>query len=459
MKSLFRRYGRVHLVGVGGVGMEGLAYVLQAMGCQVSGSDRAPSRAVEQLRRCGIAAEVGHRAEWVQGCELVVYSAAVPADNPELRAAAGAGIPVVGRAQLLGELTRPYWTVAVAGSHGKTTTSAMMAEILRRAGRDPSALIGGWLQGKVAAWLGQGDLFVVEADEYQRSFLQLRPQGAIVTTIDAEHLDCYRDVAEVEHTFGVFLQSLPFFGHCVMGGDDAGVRRLLPRLGRPVVSYGLGSDNQVRAEGLETHAWGSRFTLVNGATSVGHVELQVPGLHNVGNALGAAAMAQLLEVDFAAVAEALAAFTGVGRRFERRGEVGGILVVDDYAHHPAEIAASLEAARGTGRRVVAVFQPHLYSRTRALIREFAQSLQAADQVYLAAIYGSREEVQADVDSGQIARAMRADGYTQVEYVPQLEEIAHQVLANCRPGDLVLTMGAGDVDRVADGVLAALGSQS
>lgn len=459
MKPLFRRYGRVHLVGVGGVGMEGLAYVLQAMGCRVSGSDRAASRAVEQLRSAGIAAEVGHRAEWVQGCELVVYSAAIPGDNPELRAAAAAGIPAVGRAQLLGELTRPYWTVAVAGSHGKTTTAAMTASILRRAGRDPSALIGGWLQGKVAAWLGQGDLFVVEADEYQRSFLQLRPQGTVVTTIDAEHLDCYRDLAEVVDTFELFLQGLPFYGHCVMGGDDVGVRRLLPRLERPVVSYGLGGDNLVRAVQLEPHPWGSRFVLVSDGIEQGKVDLRVPGLHNVRNALGAAAMAQLLEVDFAVVADGLAAFPGVGRRFERRGEVGGILVVDDYAHHPAEISATLQAARGTGRRVVAVFQPHLYSRTRALIREFAQSLQAADQVFLAAIYGSREEEQADVNAGQIAQAMRADGYEQVEYVPRLEDLAEQVLTGCRPGDLVLTMGAGDVDQVAEAVLAALGARA
>ncbi|MBM3279466.1 MAG: UDP-N-acetylmuramate--L-alanine ligase [Candidatus Handelsmanbacteria bacterium] len=455
MKSLFRRYGKVHLVGIGGVGMEGLAYVLQALGCQVSGSDRAPSRALEQLRRAGISAALGHRAESVQGRELVVYSAAVPPDNPELLAAAAAGIPVVGRAQLLGELTRPYWTVAVAGSHGKTTTAAMTATILRGAGCEPSALIGGWLEGRAAAWLGRGGPFVVEADEYQRSFLQLRPQAAIVTTIDAEHLDCYRDLAEVEETFGLFLGKLPFYGHCAMGGDDPGVRRLLPRLGRPVRTFGLGEDNQVRAVELETRPWGSCFTLVGEGVEQGRIELQVPGLHNVCNALGAAAMAQLLEIDFVAVAAALAGFAGVGRRFERRGEGGGILVVDDYAHHPAEIAATLQAARGTGRRVVAVFQPHLYSRTRALIREFAESLQAADQVYLAAIYGSREEAQPDVDAGQIAQAMRANGYERVEYVPQLEELPRRVLAACRPGDLVLTMGAGDVDRVAEGVLAAL----
>ena len=458
MKPLFRRYARLHLVGIGGVGMEGLAYVLQAKGCQVSGSDRSPSRAVDQLRRAGIQVGGEHRAEQVQGCDLVVYSAAVPVDNVELVAAGQLGIPVVGRAQLLGELTRPYWTIAVAGSHGKTTTSAMMASILRCAGSDASALIGGWLEGKVAAWLGEGELFVVEADEYQRSFLQLRPQGAIVTTVDAEHLDCYRDLAEVEDTFQLFLGALPFYGHCVMGADDPGVRRLLPRMERPVLTYGLGSGNQVRAEELQTHAWGSAFTVVGGTEEWGRVELRVPGLHNVRNALGAAAMAQLLEIDFAAVAEGLGSFSGVGRRFERRGELQGILVVDDYAHHPAEITATLEAARGTGRRVVAVFQPHLYSRTRALLREFAQSLQAADQVFLTAIYGAREEAQADVDAGQIVQLMRVSGYQQVEYVPQLYDLPAKLLASCRPGDLVLIMGAGDVDWVADGLLAALGSK-
>lgn len=458
MKPLFRRYGRVHLVGIGGVGMEGLAYVLQALGCQVSGSDRAPSRAVEQLQRAGIAAAVGHRGELVQGADLVVYSAAVPPDNPELRAAAQMGVPAVGRAQFLGELARPFWTIAVAGSHGKTTTSAMTAAILRSAGCDPSALIGGWLGGRAAAWLGAGEMLVVEADEYQRSFLQLRPQGAIVTTVDAEHLDCYRDLAEVEDTFHQFLQALPFYGHCVLCGDDPGGQRLRQRLQRPVVSYGLGEGNEVRAAGLETHAWGSRFTVLRDGGEQGRIELQVPGLHNVRNALGAAAMAGLLEVDFASVAAGLAGFGGVGRRFERRGEAGGILVVDDYAHHPAEIAATLAAAHGTGRRVVAVFQPHLYSRTRALLREFAQSLQAADQVFLAAIYGSREEAQADVDAGQIAQLMRADGYQQVEYVPRLEDLAPRVLAACRPGDLMLTMGAGDVDQVATAALSLLEGQ-
>jgi UDP-N-acetylmuramate--alanine ligase len=268
--------------------MEGLAYVLRAMGCRVSGSDRSPSRAVDQLRRAGMDVAVGHRAEQVQGCELVVYSAAVPADNAELVAAGQLGIPAVGRAQMLGELTRPYWTIAVAGSHGKTTTSAMMAAILRSAGSDPSALIGGWIQGRVAAWLGEGDFFVVEADEYQRSFLQLRPQGAIVTTVDAEHLDCYRDLDEVEDTFQLFLSGLPFYGHCVLGGDDPGVRRLLPRLERPVTTYGLGSENTVWAAELQNQPWGSSLVVMGGGVPQGRVELRVPGLHNVGNALGAA---------------------------------------------------------------------------------------------------------------------------------------------------------------------------
>jgi UDP-N-acetylmuramate--alanine ligase len=459
MKPLFRRFARVHLVGIGGAGMEGLAYVLRALGCRVSGSDRAPSRAVDQLREAGIEVGVGHRAERVEGCELVVYSAAVPADNAERAAAGNLGIPAVGRAQLLGELTRPYWTVAVAGSHGKTTTSAMLACILRSAGCDPSALIGGWLEGRAAAWLGRGEFFVVEADEYQRGFLQLRPQGAIVTTVDAEHLDCYRDLKEVEDAFHRFLSALPFYGHCALGADDPGARRLLPRLEIPALTYGLGPENQVRAEEVRFHPWGSRFAVVRGGARLGEVELRVPGRHNVRNALGAAAMAGLLEVDFAAVAAGLAGFPGVGRRFERRGERGGVLVVDDYAHHPAEIAATLEAARGMGRRIVAVFQPHLYSRTRALVREFAQSLQAADQVFLAAIYGSREEAQPDVDAGQIAQAMRAAGFGPVEYVPALDELPARVLASCRPGDLVLTMGAGDVDRVAEGVLAGLGGEA
>lgn len=455
MKPLFRQFERVHLIGIGGAGMEGLARILQAMGCQVSGSDQAASRAVEQLRQEGIRVHVGHGAAQVRGSELVVYSAAVPADNEELREAGRLGIPAISRAEILGELTRPYWTVGVAGSHGKTTTAAMLAIILQRAGCEPSALIGGWLGGRVAAWLGQGGIFVVEADEFQRSFLHLRPQAAVVTTIDAEHLDCYRDLAEVEEAFCQYLERLPFYGCSALGGDDPGVQRVRARLERPSLTYGLAEGNDARAEELERHAWGSRFAVVFRRERLGQVALRVPGLHNIRNALGAAALAHWLGVEFAAIEAGLGEFKGVGRRFERKGEISGVLVVDDYAHHPTEIAATLEAARETGRRVVAVFQPHLYSRTRVFIREFARALQAADQVFLTAIYGSREAAQPGVDAGLIARAMSEAGFAQVEYIPAKEEIPGRLLESCRPGDLVLTIGAGDVGQVAEELVVLL----
>jgi len=277
----------------------------------------------------------------------------------------------------------------------------------------------------------------------------------VVTTVDAEHLDCYRDLAEVEEAFCQYLERLPFYGCAVLGGDDPGVQRVGARLQRPQLTYGLAGENEMRAEEVEPHAWGSRFAAVFRGERLGRIELQVPGEHNVRNALGAAALGHWLAMEFGAIAAGLGQFRGVERRFERRGEVGGIAVVDDYAHHPAEIAATLAAARGTGRRVVAVFQPHLYSRTRLFLGEFARALQAADQVFLTAIYGSREAPEPGVDAGQIALAMRQAGFAAVEYVPRLEDLPGRLLEACRPGDLVLTLGAGDVGRVAGELVAAL----
>jgi UDP-N-acetylmuramate--alanine ligase len=459
MKPLFRTFSRVHLVGIGGAGMSGLAYVLRELGCSISGSDRSSSRVVAQLRRDGIEVHVGHRDALVRGTDLVVYSAAIMDSNEELVEARRLSIPTIGRAEVLGELTRSYFTIGVAGTHGKTTTASMVASIFKQGGLGPSILIGGSVQGRIQAELGEGELFVVEADEFDRSFLYLYPSAAIVTTIDAEHLDCYRDLNEVQDAFCQYLGRLPFYGHSLLGGDDPDVRDILKGLDRGYFTFGLASQNDFRAENIQRRAWGCFFDLFFRREHLGRIEVGIPGEHNVRNALAAAGMAHSLGIEFAPIEAGLRTFVGVERRFEKRGEVEDILVIDDYAHHPVEVAAALATARDSGRRVVAVFQPHLYSRTRDFMEDFAHSLQAADQVFLADIYGSREEPLPGVHASLIAGVMREQGYDQVEYVPDMEQVKSRLLETCRAGDLVVTLGAGDIDRVADEFLAALNART
>ncbi len=459
MKPLFQKFSQVHLVGIGGVGMSGLANVLRQLGCRISGSDRSSFQGVEGLRQEGIEVHIGHRADQVQGADLVVYSAAVASDNEELVQARRLGVPVVRRAEVLGEFTRSYFVIGVAGSHGKTTTASMVASILVEGKLKPSMLIGGWVEGQVQAALGRGEFFVVEADEYDRSFLSLYPSAAIVTTIDAEHLDCYRDLDEVQEAFLQYLKRLPFYGHCLLGGDDPGVLDIGEHIDRPHFTFGLKTTNDYRAENIQHRAWGSCFEWSLRGECLGLIELVVPGEHNVRNALGAAGLAHSLGVDVEAIEAGLRVFAGVERRFEKKGEVEGILVIDDYAHHPVEVAAALAAARNCGRRVVAVFQPHLYSRTRDFLEDFARVLQQADQVLLTGIYGSREAPLPDIHAGLIAQTMGRQGFEEVEYIPCLGQVATRLLEICRAGDLVVTLGAGDIDRVGAELLEALGAKN
>jgi len=435
--------------------MSGLAYVLRELGCSVSGSDRSFSQVVERLQGDGIDVHLGHREVLVREADLVVYSAAIMDTCEELVEARRLGIPTVGRAEMLGELTRSYFTIGVAGTHGKTTTASMLSSILKQREGGSSMLIGGALQGRIQAGLGDGELFVVEADEFDRSFLYLYPSAVIITTIDAEHLDCYCDLNEVRDAFLQFLGRLPFYGRALVGGDDPDVRNILQGIDRSYCTFGLADGNDFRAENIKRRDWGCFFELLFRRQRLGRIELGIPGEHNVRNALAAAGLAHSLGIEFATIEAGLRTFVGVERRFEKKGEAGGILVIDDYAHHPVELAAALATARDIGRRVVAVFQPHLYSRTRDFLVDFAHSLQAADQVFLADIYGSREEPIAGIHAGLIARVMQEQGYDQVEYIPDMEQIELRLLETCRTGDLVLTLGAGDIDRVADGFLGAL----
>ena len=455
MKPLFGKYDRIHMVGIGGVGMEGLARILAAKGCRVSGSDQVESRGLELLRCEGFAVRVGHDPDQVRGADLVIYSAAVPADNPERRAAEGQGITTVTRAEVLGELTRAPFTLAVAGTHGKTTTASMVAAIMHRAGLEPQVLVGGWVDGRPQTALGRGEFFVVEADEFARSFLHLYPSLGLVTSVDAEHLDCYGDLETLQEVFRQFLNRLPFYGYSLLSGDGLVGERVMADLDRPHRTYGLGHDNDYRIADLEERTWGSRFSLCFAGQKLGEIELQVPGVHNARNAAGAAALAHGIEVDFAAISGALQRFRGADRRYQRMGEIGGVLVVDDYAHHPAEIAAVLATARQSGRRVVAVFQPHLYSRTRAFARDFARELAAADRVVLAEVYAARESPLPGVDSGLIEQALREGGYDSVDYVNERAQLIPHLVDVCRDGDLVLVMGAGDIGGVAEDLVMAL----
>ena len=455
MKPLFFSYSRVHMIGIGGAGMSGLAYVLRELGCSVSGSDHSFSQVVERLQGDGIDVHLGHKGMLVREADLVVYSAAIMDNCEELVEARRLGIPTVGRAEILGELTRTYFTIGVAGTHGKTTTASMVSSILNQGERRSSMLIGGALQGRIQAGLGDGELFVVEADEFDRSFLYLYPSAVIITTIDAEHLDCYRDLNGVRDAFRQFFGRLPFYGWALVGGDDPEIRNILHGIDRAYYTFGLGNENDFRAENIQRRDWGCFFELSFRRQHLGSIELDIPGEHNVRNALAAAGLAHALGIGFATIEAGLRTFGGVERRFEKKGEAGGILVIDDYAHHPVEIAAALVTARDIGRRVVAVFQPHLYSRTRDFLEDFAHSLQIADQVFLANIYGSREEPIAGIHAGLIARVMQEQGYDQVEYIPDMKQIELRLLETCRTGDLVLTLGAGDIDRVADAFFAVL----
>lgn len=453
---LFGRFQRPHLIGIGGIGMEGLARLLAQAGCRVSGSDRAPSRALERLSDDGFTVYAGHQAQQLADADLAVFSAAVPADNVELQEARRRHLPTVRRAELVGELSRQPYTVAVAGSHGKTTTSSMVAAILRRDGRAPSVLVGGSRDGRAEAELGAGAHLVVEADEFDRSFLWLHPDLAVVTSVDAEHLDCYGDLAGVEAAFCQFLARLPFYGTCLVAGDGRVGAAVVRPLDRPCLRWGLEAGNDYRATGVALTGWGSTCTVMRGDRALGPLSLSVPGEHNLRNAVGAVAVADLLGVGFAVTAAALAAFRGVGRRFERRGEVAGVVVVDDYAHHPAEVAAALAAARATGRRVVAAFQPHLYSRTRDLYRDFARALVGADVVFLVPVYAAREEPIAGVGSELIADAMAAGGATRPAVLADRQQLLDALLHTVRRGDLVVTLGAGNLDEAAGWLVDRLG---
>jgi UDP-N-acetylmuramate--alanine ligase len=445
----FLRLRRIHFVGAGGVGMSGLAEILLlATPLEITGCDLARSENTLRLEKLGARIAVGHDPSHVADADLLVTSSAVGESNAEVAAAQAKGIPVIRRAEMLGEIMRLKQGIAVAGTHGKTTTTSLTGMVLTEAGFDPTIVVGGQVHILgTNARLGKGDYLVAEADEYDRSFLALTPVVAVITNVEADHLDTYRDLADILDAFTTFANRVPFFGSVVLCLDDAGARSLMPRIKKRVVTYGESADAQLSASHIRLEAGGTTFEVTDaGQGPLGEVRLRLPGRHNVANALAAIAVGRELLIPFASIARALEAFTGVVRRFERKGERGGVLVVDDYAHHPTEIRATLSAARQVypQRRLVALFQPHLFSRTRDFAEDFGRALAGADVALVMDVYPSREQPLAGVTGELVADAARRSGGTTVAYLPDKTAVVDSLEKSLCPGDLLLTLGAGDV---------------
>jgi UDP-N-acetylmuramate--alanine ligase len=456
------RTRRIHFVGIGGIGMSGIAELLANLGYEVSGSDARASELTARLEKMGVRIAKGHDAAHVRDANVVVTSSAIQPGNPEVDEARRRGIPVIPRAEMLAELMRLRYGIAVAGAHGKTTTTSMIALVLERAGLDPTAVIGGRLSAFGSnARLGRGDYMVVEADESDRSFLRLTPSIAVITNIDREHMESYGSWDALQQAFVDFANKVPFYGTVVACADDAPVRALLPRVTRRAITYGFeDSSATVTGRDMTLEAFGSRCRVVHtpaGAVpaELGTLRLQVPGRHNLLNALGAVAVGLEVGIPFGKIASGFSDFRGAERRFQLCGEAGGVMVVDDYGHHPTEIAAVIAAARaGLDRRVVVVFQPHRYTRTRDLLDQFGTALGAADEIVLTDVYAAGEPPIPGATAEAVEAAVRQTGRP-VTLVKALDDIPAAVAALARPNDLVITLGAGSIGTIPDRILAAL----
>ncbi len=461
-QAMVEQYGmdrirRIHFVGIGGVGMSGIAEVLINLGYQVSGSDLQMNPSARRLADLGAEVVVGHHADHVRSAEVVVVSSAVNHANPELVAARQNKIPVVSRAEMLAELMRFRYGIAVAGTHGKTTTTSLTASVLAEAGLDPTFVIGGRLNSAgTNAQLGRGDYLVAEADESDASFLHLQPMIAIVTNIDEDHMETYGgDFQRLKATFVEFLHHLPFYGLAVLCVDDPGVREILPNVNKPVITYGLSEGADIRAVNIVRQGLSTRFTVLRSACDQGmEVKLNLPGSHNVLNALAVIGVATELGVSDESIQRALASFKGIGRRFQINGEMplqgGTVTLVDDYGHHPRELAATLDSARQAfpGRRLVVVFQPHRYTRTRDLFEDFVDVLSKVDLLVLLEIYAAGESPVAAVNGRSLSRAIRLRGMVDPVFVPKNEELADVLSKLLAPGDVLLTLGAGNIGAIS-----------
>lgn len=463
MMTPFRKTQQIHLVGIGGAGMSGIAEVLLTMGYKVTGSDLHASETTRRLEELGGKIFIGHQESNVGDAQVVVISSAVAASNPEVVIAKAHQIPVIPRAEMLAELMRLKFGVAIAGAHGKTTTTSMVANVLAQAGLDPTMVIGGKVNALGShARLGRGDLLVAEADESDGSFLRLSPTIVAVTNLDREHLDHYGSMERINECFLEFINKIPFYGLAVLCADDERLRALFPSIVKRYQTYGLheceGAPLDFKGTDITLKQSGAEFRAYFRGKNLGPFRLAVPGIHNVSNALAAIAIGVELEVPVDLIRRGLAAFTGVERRFHLRGETNGIMVVDDYGHHPTEVKATLAAAKqGWSRRIVVLFQPHRYTRTRDCIGDFAHAFDDADAVFMTEVYPAGEQPIPGVSGSILADTVRSAGHPSVTFIEQKETLPDQVLPFLKSGDLVLTMGAGDIWKAGTGILARLGS--
>ena len=461
MNVSFRNFQRIHLVGIGGSGMSGIAEVLLSSGYAVSGSDLKASAVTERLRNLGAIIHEGHQTENVQGAHVVVISSAVRAENVEVVEAHRLKIPVIPRAEMLAELMRLKYGIAVAGAHGKTTTTSMVASVLAAADLDPTFVVGGRVNHVGSnARVGQGEYMVVEADESDRSFLLLAPVIAVVTTIDREHLDQYSSLEEIQDVFLQFVNRVPFYGAVILCLDEPNVQAILPRVKRPVITYGISSQADLVISDVKLLGLSSEFRLKYHSDDLGVFHLpSPPGIHNVRNAAAAAAVGLSLNVPADLIQAGLAKFAGVGRRFEIKGTFAGVTLIDDYGHHPAEIRATLEAARGCNyKRLLVLFQPHRYSRTQALWEEFRSSFNQADILVMSEIYAAGEAPIEGITGERLAEAISTAGHKNVVFSSKMQSGMEYMLREARPGDAVMTIGAGSVGRVLDQLALLLGTK-
>lgn len=458
----FGNFQRIHLIGIGGSGMSGIAEVLLALGYAVSGSDLKTSPTTERLRNLGAKIYEGHEPQHVRGAQVVVMSSAVRPDNSEIAEARKLKIPVIPRAEMLAELMRLKYGIAVAGAHGKTTTTSLIASVLAAAGFDPTFVVGGRVNAAgTNARVGQGDYMVVEADESDRSFLLLAPVVAVVTTIDREHLDQYHSLEEIQSVFLEFVNRVPFYGAVVLSLDEPNVQAILPGVKRPVITYGVSAQADLVISEIELAGLKSSFRLTFHGDDLGKFRLpSPPGIHNVRNAAAAAAVALNLGIPADLIREGLAKFAGVGRRFEVRGVFAGVTLIDDYGHHPAEIRATLEAARGCNyKRLLVLFQPHRYTRTKHLWDDFCRAFNLADVLVVSEIYAAGEPPIEGVSGQKLAEAISAAGHKNVIFTGTLQRGVEALLREAQPGDAVLAIGAGTVNRSLDELALLLGTEA
>jgi UDP-N-acetylmuramate--alanine ligase len=458
---MFRgRVRHVHFIGVGGIGMSGLAEILRTLEFDVSGSDVREGENTRRLERLGVRIDIGHRAENVRGADVVVYSSAIDGQNPEVTQAKALGTPVIPRAEMLAELMRVKYGIAIAGSHGKTTTTSLVATVLRAAGLDPTVVVGGRMAALGSnARLGAGDLLVAEADESDGSFLRLQPTIAAVTNIDPEHLDFYHTHEALKDAFVAFIERVPFYGLAVLCLDHPHVQDLLPRIGRRHVTYGLSPQATYSARGIQFRGLSSSFLAFRRGEPLGEFSVKMPGQHNVLNTLAAIAIADELEVPLDVAKEALATFHGVARRFSIVGEAAGVTLVDDYGHHPAEVEATLDAARKAySQRVLVAFQPHRYTRTAQLFDDFTRAFNLADVLFVTDIYPAGEAPIPGITGQRLVEGITQHGHRAARYVGDKNQLATELAREARPGDVVIALGAGDINKILALVLQQLSAR-